>query len=180
LEISDFTYGEVADVDNTGPLKSIEGVSKVYENMVDTGIWLAERVQQQLDYVALETDQIDLFLDQLSGLEPPPGGNSRAAQDQTKHGYQTTSTIVDEVLCRPPEELLPGHGCDGTDSNCCGCNGEELAAFNCYDGCDDAHLIDECDEDDYSPGKEARRDESQRLLLRRQRTNHHRLLLSLS
>ena len=55
LDISVFTYGELADVDNIGPLQNIENLAVIFDNMDKTGTYLQER------FIAVDANLEDQF-----------------------------------------------------------------------------------------------------------------------
>lgn len=119
LEISAFVYGEEVGTNEQIDSDEWNKVQIIKPNM-----------QKMQDAMYDETDAIDQTLaDQFC----TPDSSNQGDPDFV-YGAISTCNIFHEVLCRPVENLKPGHGCDGIDNDC-----------------DYGDFVDECDEDAFPP-----------------------------
>jgi hypothetical protein len=104
LDISEFTYGEMAAGDDRGPLQTAERVDAIYNNMDLTGIWMRGRFISLANY-------LDTMEDRLLRQLLPSRASSRAKEGETSRRLQ------EQFLKSVNFTIVYGGGCDGNDQD---------------------------------------------------------------
>jgi hypothetical protein len=124
LDVSEFQYGEDAEIGNKEPKQTHERVEAIYDNMGATGVWLRERFTSMGNYLDTIEDRL------LRQLLPSRPSSTRTTSETLRRlaGASATFTTSNNVTFNKTY----GGGCDDLDQ-------------------DRDNVTDNCVEDQYPP-----------------------------